>query len=146
MKNPNGIIIAVDFDGTCVTHAFPHIGQEIGAAPILRLLARKGHHIILFTMRSNVIAPESNDPDIIAEPGDYLTQAVNWFQENRIPLWGINRNPEQHTWTSSPKPYANMYIDDAALGCPLLADERISPRPFVDWVKIHFYLIESGLL
>lgn len=25
------MIIAVDFDGTCVTHEFPRVGKEIGA-------------------------------------------------------------------------------------------------------------------
>lgn len=44
--------IAVDFDGTCVTHAYPQIGKEIGAAPVLRYLAQK-HMLILFTMRCN---------------------------------------------------------------------------------------------
>lgn len=29
------MIIAVDFDGTCVTHEFPKVGEEIGAAPVL---------------------------------------------------------------------------------------------------------------
>lgn len=32
-------IIAVDFDGTVVTHAYPHIGNDIGAVPVLRELS-----------------------------------------------------------------------------------------------------------
>lgn len=46
------MIIAVDFDGTCVTHEFPYVGKEIGAAEVLKELTDKGHKIILFTMRS----------------------------------------------------------------------------------------------
>lgn len=30
------MIIAVDFDGTCVTHEFPYVGKEIGAAEVLK--------------------------------------------------------------------------------------------------------------
>ena len=47
------MIIAVDFDGTCVTHEFPRVGKEIGAAEVLKELTDKGHKIILFTMRSH---------------------------------------------------------------------------------------------
>lgn len=47
------MIIAVDFDGTCVTHEFPYVGKEIGAAEVLKELTDKGHKIILFTMRSH---------------------------------------------------------------------------------------------
>lgn len=43
------MIIAVDFDGTCVTHEFP----RVGAAEVLKELTDKGHKIILFTMRSH---------------------------------------------------------------------------------------------
>ena len=30
LNNKNGIIISVDFDGTCVSHEFPNIGKDIG--------------------------------------------------------------------------------------------------------------------
>ena len=112
------MIIAVDFDGTCVTHEFPRVGRDVGAAPILRDLVAKGNQIILFTMRS----------------GTSLEDAVLWFEKNGIPLFGINENPQQHVWTSSPKPYAHIYIDDAALGVPLVFPEE--GRPFVDWLKV----------
>ena len=45
-------IIAVDFDGTVVTHAYPHIGNDIGAVPVLRELIGNGCRVILYTMRS----------------------------------------------------------------------------------------------
>lgn len=121
--------IAIDFDGTCVTHAYPDIGEEIGAAPVLKEMVKKGCKLILFTMRSNRLERE------------YLEEAVRWFSKHDIPLYGIQQNPTQSTWTSSPKACAEMYIDDAALGVPLKVDRSISDRPFVDW-KIVRELLE----
>ena len=113
------MIIAIDFDGTGVTHEYPHVGQDIGAAIVIKKLVERGDKIILFTMRS----------------GDTLQDACDWFHDNNIPLFGINGNPEQHTWTASPKPYAHIYIDDAALGCPLM-QPVVAGRSFVDWARV----------
>jgi hypothetical protein len=132
----NKKIIAIDFDGTVVTHEFPNIGKDINAQHTLKRIVANGHRIILFTMRSDVEFPVSDDDAIHSSGGTYLTNAVNWFKENGIELWGINENPEQKSWTHSPKPYAHLYIDDAALGIPLLDRPDISDRPFVDWVRV----------
>jgi len=35
--------IAVDFDGTCVSHAYPEVGIDIGAIPVLKRLVSNGH-------------------------------------------------------------------------------------------------------
>lgn len=120
-------IIGVDFDGTCVTHDYPRIGRDVGAIPTLKELVEKGNRLILFTMRG----------------GAPLQDAVNWFLKNDIPLYGININPTQKDWTNSPKAYAQIYIDDAALGCPLKKDER---DEFVDWEVVREMLIEKGAL
>ena len=129
--------IAIDFDGTCVTHEFPRIGKDIGAVPVLKELVKNDHKLILFTMRSDRITnnQSNNNPEIKDTFGYFLTDAVNWFGENDIPLYGIQTNPRQG-WTTSPKAYAHLYIDDAALGCPLIFDTSISDRPFVDWEKV----------
>jgi hypothetical protein len=119
------MIIGVDFDGTCVTHEFPNIGKEIGAVDVLNDIASEGHRIILFTMRSNLIVEGRNT----------LKEAMDWFDKHDIPIYGVNENPEQHTWTNSPKPYCHVYIDDAALGCPIKWEAPLR-RPFVDWVKV----------
>ena len=140
------LAIAVDFDGTCVTHEFPKIGQEVGAVPVLRDLVAKGHRLILFTMRSDVTAPVSDDPHIACEPGDYLTQAVQWFAKHDIPLWGIQTNPTQHELTTSPKAYAHLYLDDAALGMPLVTDVLPGMRPYVDWDAVRVLLEQRGIL
>lgn len=68
--------------------------------------------------------------------GKELADAIKWFIDNDIPLFGANENPTQKSWTSSPKVHANLYIDDAALGCPLIFDHAISSRPFVNWVMV----------
>jgi hypothetical protein len=114
------LYIGIDFDGTCVTHEYPRVGKDIGAVPVLKKLTDSGHLLILNTMRS----------------GKELDDAVQWFIDNDIPLYGVNENPSQKSWTSSPKVYAHLYIDDAALGCPLKMDNAISDRPFVNWDDI----------
>jgi hypothetical protein len=137
------MIIAIDFDGTCVSHEFPEIGKDIGAVPVLKKLVSYGHKLILFTMRSDMEKVESDDYNIKKKPGKHLTNAINWFKENDIELFGVNENPNQKSWTTSPKAYAELYIDDAALNCPLLFDRKISDRPFVDWKTVE---IELGLM
>lgn len=123
------VVIAVDFDGTCVTHDYPYIGSDIGAVPVLRELADAGYHLVLNTMRS----------------GRLEKDAVKWFKENDIPLYGVNCNPDQRSWTSSPKVYADLYIDDSALGIPLKTSPT-STRPFVDWVAVREILVSLGYL
>ena len=122
--------IAIDFDGTCVTHDYPRIGKEIGATKVLKRLVEAGHKLILNTMRSD----------------KELHDAVNWFKKNGIELYGVNENPTQKRWTNSPKVYAHMYIDDAALGCPLINAPELSNRPFVDWDSIDRQLIQKGII
>ena len=102
----SAVIVAVDFDGTCVTYEYPNVGKEIGAAPILKKMTENGVKIVLCTMRD----------------GKLLEDAVKWFSDNNIPLYGINKTPGQYKWTTSPKIFANYYIDDSAIGTPLLLD------------------------
>lgn len=139
------MIIAVDFDGTCVTHEFPKVGKDIGAVPVLKKLVEHGHQLILFTMRSDIVNPTGESNELHLESGNYLSDAVEWFKENEIPLHGVQTNPTQHTWTTSPKAYAQLYIDDAALGCPLKMDLSESDRVFVDWDRVEFILGAMGL-
>lgn len=134
MLEKNNMEICVDFDGTCVTHAYPYVGKDIGAVDVLKELVSKGHKLILWTMRSD--KPE----------GNYLQQAVKWFNDNDIPLYGIQKNPEQSSWTSSPKAYAQLYIDDAGAGCPLKYDPQLSNRRFVDWQLMREFLISENII
>ena len=142
--------IAVDFDGTCVTHDFPKVGKNIGAQIVLKKLAEKGHKIILYTMRSHPSekTEKAETSGMIPTTNDCLQDAIDWFEKYNIPLYGVNNNPSQHSWTDSPKVYANMYIDDAALGIPLVYKDmsRSVMRPYVDWVRVTKMLHESGIL
>jgi len=124
------MIIGVDFDGTCVDHRFPAIGRDVpGAVQVLRDLVEQEHRLILWTMRSGVS----------------LAEACEWFSRHAIPLFGINENPQQQEWTASPKAYCQLYIDDAALGCPLHQLAGFA-RPHVDWSAVRIYLNGKGIL
>ncbi len=136
--------ICIDFDGTCVSHMFPEVGKDIGAAPVLRELMAQGHNLILFTMRDDIDNPTSTDPEILEEGGKYLTNAISWFTQNKIVLYGIQSNPTQSSWTQSPKAYGQLYIDDAALGCPLIHPEQ--GRPYVDWIAVRKYLVDNNII
>lgn len=120
----NSYIIAIDFDGTCVEHEYPSVGMDIeGAVETLRALNNKGHRLILFTMRS----------------GEKLEKAIKWFKDRDIELWAVNENPEQKQWTESPKVFADVYIDDAALGCPIMFIDGVR-RPVINWRKVREWL------
>lgn len=130
MAKEKSIVFAVDFDGTAVSHEYPEVGKDIGAQRVLKRLLEKGHRLILYTMRS----------------GKQLEDAVNWYKENQIELFGVQFHPTQHTWTTSNKCYANYFIDDAAIGVPLKHDPEISKREFVDWDALEILLVSYGLL
>lgn len=121
-------VIAIDCDGTIMTHEYPKIGKDIGAIPVLKRLIKNGHKLILWTMRSD----------------NKLAEAVEWLEQNNVTLTYINRNPTQLEWTNSPKIYAELYIDDAAAFCPLKSDRILSRRPFVDWVVMEQWLEDHG--
>jgi len=119
------LIYCIDFDGTIVEHEYPKIGAPVPhAIECLKALTDSGCYIILWTMRS----------------GEFLNDAVEYLEKHEIPLWGINKNPEQD-WSTSPKAYAQRYIDDAAMGCPLVYPPIVTDscettpirRPYVDW-------------
>lgn len=140
------MIIAVDFDGTCVKHAFPCVGDDIPhAARVLKRLTEAGHKIILWTMRSDNMEM-TWDSDVSGQKlGNPLQAAIGWFELHGIPLFGVNHNPEQDAWTQSPKAYAELYIDDAALGCPLLPRKE-GERAQVDWLTIERELFAKRIL
>ena len=137
--------VGIDFDGTCVTHEFPRVGRDIGAVPVLKELVQNGHQLILFTMRSDKQEVLTDHYEIHSKAESYLTEAVNWFKDNGIELFGIQTNPTQHSWTSSPKAYCHLYIDDAALGCPLV-DAPFPERPYVDWEEVRRLLFKMQIL
>ena len=127
-KQINGLIIGLDFDGTVTTHEYPNIGKELPEClRVLKRLIDEGARICLNTMRH----------------GEKLQESLDYLKENGIELWGVNCNPEQSSWSLSPKVYAHIYIDDEALGCPLIIDPSFSDRPFVNWLKVEQMLFTT---
>ena len=128
------MIIAVDFDGTLVNHVFPEIGEPVPHAFFyLKRFKEAGAFLILYTIRSDRRGPKSYE----MHPNDrnFLEEAVEFCREHGVEFDAVNCNPDQHSWSSSPKCYAHLYIDDAAFGCPLLPPENGS-RPMADWEVI----------
>lgn len=121
INKENMAIIGIDFDGTCVTDLFPYVGDNIGAASVLRKLADK-NLLILYTVRD----------------GKYPQGAVDWFKYNHINLYSVNYNPEPVS--SSPKLYCDYYIDDRNIGTPL------TDKGYVDWNKMLVLLRQKNLL
>lgn len=129
------LTVAVDFDGTIAEHAFPRIGSPVpGAFEWLAEFQRRGIKLILWTMRSD---GQKN--------GNVLTDAIEFCRQNGIEFVSHNENLTQSEWTSSPKAYAHAYIDDTAIGCPLIHPHNA--RPYVDWSEIGprvLALLEAG--
>lgn len=111
--------IAIDFDGTIADNLFPDIGKEVPFASFwIRRFKEAGATLILLTMRSD----------------QYLENAINFCKNLDIEFDFVNENPQ--SWTTSNKVYANIYIDDHGIGCPLKENRRYNGKPYVDWEKI----------
>lgn len=118
------MFVAIDFDGTIADHVFPEIGDPVpGAIEWIKKFKDAGAILILWTIRSDG-----------GKNGDALTAAVNFCAESGIKFDLVNENPQ--SWTNSPKPYAHVYIDDTAFGCPLLENPRKGGKPLVNWEEI----------
>ena len=119
MKKPI-ITICLDFDGTVVYHDYPRIGQDLPLCveTLKRWQIEYKVGYILFTMRDD----------------KELQDAVNWFKEKGISLYGIQTNPTQHKWTTSPKAHADFSIDDRD-GCTPLTQNELG-YVGIDWEKL----------
>ncbi|THB76956.1 MAG: hypothetical protein D6B25_08540 [Desulfobulbaceae bacterium] len=114
--------ICVDFDGTVVDHRFPEIGKPVPhAIKWLKRLNECGARLILYTMRSDS-----------EQMGNVLSDAVRYLENEGVSLFSVNNNPSQKDWTTSPKVYGDIYVDDSAFGCPLIKPKGFT-RPCVDW-------------
>lgn len=98
-------IIAVDFDGTIVTHEYPNIGEELPfATETLRMLIRDHHRVILWSVRE----------------GKLLQDAIEWCRERGVEFYAVNRDyPEEEKEKNnhySRKLKADYFIDDRGIG------------------------------
>lgn len=130
------MVIAVDFDGTCVTERFPLIGLEIPyCVETLKKLQENGHKIILWTVRGMYGTSQTTEHPQL--------DAVKWFEDRGIKLDGINFNPFQFA-NDSRKIYYDILIDDRAFGTPMCSASIYDPDSnkwykewrCVDWKKI----------
>jgi len=97
------MIIAVDFDGTIVEHKYPQIGREIiFATDTLKALHKKGHQIILWTVRT----------------GPLLDEAVAFCEERGVEFYAVNKSYPEEVYDEaiSRKINADIFIDDRNLG------------------------------
>ena len=97
--------IAVDFDGTIVTHKYPDIGEEIPfAVDTLKMLRNDGHKLILWSVRE----------------GELLDAAVQWCRNRGLEFYAVNRDYPEETTDNNPyfsrKLKVDMFIDDRNLG------------------------------
>lgn len=98
------MIIAVDFDGTIVTHEYPKIGKErpFAIATLKRIQEEGEHQLILWTVRE----------------GELLKEAVDFCHERGLDFYAVNSNyPEESPEHNAPrKLVADLWIDDRNLG------------------------------
>lgn len=98
------MIIAVDFDGTIVTHEYPNIGKEIPfAIETLKKIQKEGHHqLIMWSVRE----------------GSLLDEAVEYCRARGLEFYAVNSNyPEaEDVGDKSRKLSAELFIDDRNLG------------------------------
>ena len=99
------MLIAVDFDGTIVTHKYPEIGEEIPfAIDTLKMLRQDGHRLILWSVRE----------------GRLLKEAVDYCRQRGLEFYAVNRDYPEETTESNPhfsrKLKVDLFIDDRNLG------------------------------
>lgn len=96
------MIIAVDFDGTIVEHAYPAIGKPIPfAIETLLQIQKDQHQLILWTVRE----------------GDLLQEAIDYCEQRGLYFYAANANyPNEDRATAPRKLKADMFIDDRNLG------------------------------
>jgi hypothetical protein len=112
--------IAVDFDGTVVSNEYPLVGKDVPhAVSSLGWLSGMGHKLMLWTVRT----------------GFELGDAVRWYEKNGITLSGVNCHPNWKGRGASQRVYADLYVDDRGVGCPLFLPAGWK-EPVVDWPRV----------
>jgi hypothetical protein len=98
------MIIAVDFDGTIVTHEYPKIGKELPFAidTLKRLQQSPEYRLILWTVRE----------------GALLDEAVEYCRSRGVEFYAVNSNyPEETSDHQEPRKLtADLFLDDRNLG------------------------------
>lgn len=120
------MIIAIDFDGTIVTHEYPNIGTLAPMAKeVINELVAAGHKLFLWSMRS----------------GEKLDEALAFLEDEGINIKVGNHSPAQ--FSESPKQYAQLYIDDAAIGTPMI---KFNGSWVVNWSALAYMFMMDGII
>ena len=99
------MIIAIDFDGTIVEHAYPDIGKPIPfAVETLLQMQKDGHKLILWTVRKG---------RLLQDAIDYCAQRELYFYAENENYRGENKELGEEV---SRKLAVDMFIDDRNLG------------------------------
>ena len=95
------MILAIDCDGTIVEDAFPKVGKlKKDAKKYINKLYAEGKYIILWTCRAK----------------HHETTIKNFLLSKGVKFHLINKNYPALGFETSPKIYADIYIDDRGLG------------------------------
>jgi hypothetical protein len=98
------MIIAVDFDGTIVTHEYPKIGKEIPFAidTLKRLQQNPEYQLIMWSVRK----------------GKELDEAVEYCRKRGLEFYAVNKNypEESDDEPESRKLKVDLFLDDRNLG------------------------------
>jgi len=112
------MILAIDFDGVVCKHAhFPNIGEDNpGAVKWLKRFQELGARLFLWTCRND----------------DSLQLAIDRLDSHGVVMESYNEfDYGREEFSPYPKLFANLYIDDAAFGAPLVYPE--GERAYLDW-------------
>ena len=122
-KSRKRLLLAIDFDGTIVTHSWPGIGEPLPYAfEVMHKLQAAGHQLILVTCRED-------------EPRrKYLTEAVEFCAQRGIEFRSVNENHRDDDFRDhgGRKVFAHFYIDDRNLG------------GFPGWLEVERLLLHDG--
>lgn len=100
------MVLAIDFDGTIVEHAYPAIGKPIPfAIETLLQIQKDGHKLILWTVRH----------------GDLLKDAIDYCAERGLYFYAENENYRGETIERDQIEYsrklkADLFVDDRSIG------------------------------
>ena len=92
------MIIAVDFDGTIVEHAYPAIGKQIPFAieTLIKIQSEGEHQLIVWTVRE----------------GDLLQEAVDYCKQHGLEFYAVNKDypEEEYDERANRKLKADLFI------------------------------------
>lgn len=153
--------IYLDFDGTVVEHAYPHMGRfNPGAAGVIKQLQEKGHKIFLNTYRADLSTPkEETEKTPLEKAQEYLQYILPRYLtlqkdqdefeykfetlSTKVGPFPFVLNDELQIYTIAEK--TTIFLDDHSTGMPISPTSEGNSY-MVDWVETERILKEAGIL